>query len=62
MVTTPCFVEQVPPVCLAAAAGNMDVVELLLGKGSLLVEKDKAKRTALHYAAARGAQVPGFDA
>ena len=64
----PLFAEGVPPVCLAAAAGDADVLAALLeaaaaaapvgADGAPLpgsgLQADAAKRNAIHYAAARG--------
>lgn len=52
----PSFKEKVPPVCLAAAAGEAEALEMLLTAGADVLACDGQKRSALHYAAAQGAQ------
>ncbi|KAG2491133.1 hypothetical protein HYH03_010576 [Edaphochlamys debaryana] len=53
----PCFKEHIPPVCLAAAAGNLEVLAALRARGAPLdpgLALDSVRRNALHYAAAKG--------
>jgi ankyrin repeat protein len=64
----PLFAEGVPPVCLAAAAGDADVLAALLAAAAAAapvgadgaplpgadLHSDAARRNAIHYAAARG--------
>eukprot|EP00873_Tetraselmis_striata_P005376 jgi/Tetstr1/425640/TSEL_016060.t1 len=50
----PSFKEKVPPVCLAAAAGEAEALEMLLTAGADVLACDGQKRSALHYAAAQG--------
>jgi hypothetical protein len=48
------FKEKVPPVCLAAAAGELEALELLCTAGADINATDGQKRNALHYASAKG--------
>ena len=56
MAVLPSFQERVPPLCLAAAANNVETYQLLISKGAdPLLQKDALGRSPLHYAAATGA-------
>jgi hypothetical protein len=48
------FKEKIPPICLAAAAGELEAVELLLIAGADINATDGNRRNALHYASAKG--------
>eukprot|EP00798_Chlamydomonas_sp_ICE-L_P010358 gene10358-8295_t len=57
MARVPCFMEAVPPINLAAAANNIEVYDMLIQKGANpMLDKDAVDRSALHYAAAKGAR------
>lgn len=52
--------QNLTPLMLAAYAGNVQLVEALLGRGASIEERDHAGRTALHWTLRRAYRDPAF--